>query len=107
MSQEIHHEGHHGQDTRLPGSFRASFWFVIILVGLFIAAVNFVNVMSNDNGEGNKITDTPKPVEAPMEATSSQTLAGENGNGKVIDTTKKTTPGTTPAADTTGKPAQH
>jgi hypothetical protein len=33
-------------------SFKASFWFVIILVGLFIAALNFIKVIGNDHEEG-------------------------------------------------------
>lgn len=33
-------------------SFKASFWFVAILVGLFIAALNFVRVMSDDQEGG-------------------------------------------------------
>lgn len=31
-------------------SFGSAFWLVVILVGLFVAAVNFVSVMSHDDG---------------------------------------------------------
>lgn len=51
MAHEAHHDSHHAQaDTKPTTSSTASFWFVIILVGLFIAAVNFVSVMSHDTG---------------------------------------------------------
>jgi hypothetical protein len=58
MSNETHNDTHHenhGQDERTKSktSFQSSFWFVIILVGLFIAAINFVNVMGK-SGEGEK-----------------------------------------------------
>ncbi len=45
-----HHEGEHHAEPKSKTSFRASFWFVLILVGLFIAAVNFVSVMSHEEG---------------------------------------------------------
>lgn len=53
MSHEAHHDTHHQPAEATPTtSFRSSVWFVIILAGLFIAAVNFVNVMGHDEGEG-------------------------------------------------------
>ena len=57
MSHEAHHEEHHeGPEIDIKKSkpaFVASFWFVIILAGLFIAALNFVNVMSQpEEGHG-------------------------------------------------------
>ena len=85
MSHETHHTTHNHPENKPTTSFRSSFWFVIILVGLFIAALNFVNIMGNDNGEGNEIKMEPKPVEAPRDATASQTLAGEKGEGIVVD----------------------
>lgn len=98
------HETNKGPEVEKKSvvSFRSSFWFVIIIVGLFIAALNFINIMSNDNGEGNKITDVPKPVESPMEATASQTLAGEKGQGIAEDSAMraKTAPDTTVKAAT-------
>lgn len=60
MSHEAHHDTHHHvEDPKPTTSFRASFWFVIILAGLFIAAVNFVSVMSHDEGghEGGHATE--------------------------------------------------
>jgi hypothetical protein len=53
MSHEEHHDTHHqAAETKPTTSFRSSVWFMIILAGLFVAAVNFVNVMSHDEGEG-------------------------------------------------------
>ncbi len=70
-----HIAGHH-EEPRSKSSMSASFWFVIILVGLFIAALNFINVMGNESeGHVNK------------EATSNQTLSGENGLGKPEEAT--------------------
>jgi len=54
MAHEAHHDSHHtgNESNKTQTSSRASFWFVVILVGLFIAAVNFVTVMSHDDGGG-------------------------------------------------------
>lgn len=51
MSHDTHSTDHHViQDEKPTSSFRSSFWLVVILAGLFIAAVNFVTVMSHDDG---------------------------------------------------------
>lgn len=50
-SQEAIHTDSHTEEPRSKTAMSASFWFVIILVGLFIATVNFVSVMSNESGE--------------------------------------------------------
>lgn len=42
------HETHHHTDNQTGSSSGAAFWFVLILVGLFIGAINFVNVMGHD-----------------------------------------------------------
>jgi hypothetical protein len=44
------HESHQSTENKPKTALSASFWFVLILAGLFIAAVNFVNVMSHDDG---------------------------------------------------------
>jgi hypothetical protein len=52
MSHDTHQ---HITENKPRTGLTASFWFVIILVGLFIAAVNFVSVMSqSEEGEGAK-----------------------------------------------------
>lgn len=49
MSHEAHHDTHHHvEDPKPTTSFRSAFWFVLILAGLFVAAVNFVDVMGHD-----------------------------------------------------------
>jgi len=42
----------HNEEPRSKTSMSASFWFAIILVGLFIAALNFISVMGHDSAEG-------------------------------------------------------
>ena len=72
-----HHEGETASEIKSKTAFISSFWFVIILVGLFIAALNFINVMGSDQGHKNH------------EATASQTLKGETGLGREAkDTTQ-------------------
>lgn len=45
------HDTHHKVEDKKPGSsFTSSIWFMLIMAGLFIAAVNFVGVMSHDEG---------------------------------------------------------
>ncbi len=53
MAHEAHHDTHHQPEDKTPTtSFRSSVWLVIILAGLFVAAVNFINVMGHDDAEG-------------------------------------------------------
>lgn len=86
-SHEASHTAGHHEEPRSKSSMSASFWFVIILVGLFIAALNFINVMGNETeGHVNK------------EATSNQTLGGETGLGKPEENAAAHEQGTIPAA---------
>lgn len=48
MAHETHE--HHSTENKPKTALNSSFWFVVILAGLFIAAVNFINVMSHDEG---------------------------------------------------------
>jgi hypothetical protein len=71
-----HHHDSHSDEVKSKTAFKSSFWFVIILVGLFIAALNFINVMGSEEGHhgaagGNET----------KEATSNETLKGETGLG--------------------------
>jgi len=54
MAHEAHHDDHaHATtDAKPTSSFRAAYWFVIVLVFLFIASVNFVRVMGHDEEAG-------------------------------------------------------
>jgi hypothetical protein len=78
------HETHHPAENKSKVSSASAFWYAVILVGLFIAAVNFVNVMGGGEEEHSK------PAPMTEEATPSQTLEGETGTGKAM-----------PASDTT------
>lgn len=49
------HEAHHEEPKNKPqAAGKTSFWFVLILICLFVAAVNFVNIMGNDSEEGHE-----------------------------------------------------
>lgn len=50
MSHDTHHS--HNKENKTIISFKNSFWLVIILVFLFIAALNFIQVESAGEGEG-------------------------------------------------------
>ncbi len=54
MGHDTHHDTHHtvSERTQSTTSFGSAFFFVLILAGLFIAAVNFVNVMGHDDEGG-------------------------------------------------------
>lgn len=66
MSHDTHHHSaheEHGTEPKSKISFNSSFWVVIILVALFIAAINFVNVMGNsEETEGKKDTHSTEMV---------------------------------------------
>ncbi len=50
MSHETHHSP--SSDTeRVKISSGSSFWLIIVLVGLFIGALNFITAMSHGEGE--------------------------------------------------------
>ena len=94
------HETQHSKENTTSTSFKSSIWFVLILVGLFIAAVNFVNVMGHDDG-GHGTAEHGGQIHHPStEATATQTMAGEDGTGIApADTTQHH--GSNAAMDTT------
>ena len=53
-----HHEAGHSGELKSKTAFRSSFWFVIILVGLFIAALNFVKSTGDEHHESAEGTHT-------------------------------------------------
>lgn len=58
MSHDTHNQA--SETTSSTTSFRSAIWFVILLAGLFIAAVNFVRAMSHDeegHGGGHEATE--------------------------------------------------
>jgi hypothetical protein len=73
-STHHHHDSHTSGELKSKTAFRSSFWFVLILVGLFIAALNFIEIMGHgeEGHEGHE----------KMEATSNETLKGETGLGR-------------------------
>lgn len=85
MSHDTHTS--HTADNKPTTSFRSAFWLVIILAGVFIAAVNFVKIESNSEASN-------------TEATSSETMKGESGTGKPIETKNEAAPAIQPSADT-------
>ena len=51
MSHDTHAVHHTDNGNSRPGSsFTSAIWFTILMAFLFIAAVNFVKVMSHDDG---------------------------------------------------------
>lgn len=58
------HDTHHSTpaETRPTASFRSSFWLVVILAGLFVAAVNFISVMGHDEEGGHATTEHAAPA---------------------------------------------
>lgn len=75
------HESHHPPTENRPiVSYRSAFFFGIILIVVFIAAVNFVKVMSHDTeGHGANPHHTTT-----NEATSGETLKDETGLGRPV-----------------------
>ena len=58
MAHETHNDSNSEQSKSIV-SFKSSFWLVVILVGLFIAALNFIKVMGNhEEGKGEKAETT-------------------------------------------------
>ncbi len=79
-----HHAVHNANLSSKVG-LGSSFWVAIILVGLFVAAVNFIGAMSGGGHDekGSGLAPT-------MEATSNGTEEGETGLGKPMETTDTT-----------------
>lgn len=94
------HESHeHASGTiKSRSPFSAAFWFTIVLVGLFIAALNFINAMGGEEHE--------KEVMPTREASSSGTLEGETGIGRPKEDTTQHL-GTQTASDTLHRENMH
>jgi uncharacterized membrane protein len=58
MSHDTHHHGH-TKENKTKTSFTASFWLIIIIVGLFIAALNFIQAESG----GEEVNESEKRTE--------------------------------------------
>ena len=91
MSHDTHHD--QGKEKKVSiVSFKNSFWLVIILVGLFIAALNFIKAESGGEETGKEKTEMKGTTEA----------TGEKGEMKAEEP-KQTE---TAAKDTTAKSAK-
>ena len=77
MAHDTHNHGAEERPSVVP--FKSAFWLVLILVGLYIASLNFIEVESKgDEGEKGEKTEmkapeakeaaTPKAAEAPKAA---------------------------------------
>lgn len=83
----------HDADKTPKTASSSSLWVSLILIGLFIAAVNFISVSSEaekgghgGHGGGHAMEGAVVPT---REATSNQTLSGETGVGRPhADTTQ-------------------
>jgi hypothetical protein len=62
MSHDTNH-GHSAENKTII-SFKNSFWLVIIIVGLFIAALNFIQAESGSKEEGKEVTEMKAGGEA-------------------------------------------
>ena len=77
MSHDTH--SGHSKENKTIISFKNSFWLIIILVGLFIAALNFVQAESGaEEGEGHEGAKT----EATHETTKGGHEAAKEGEKK-------------------------
>jgi len=102
MSHDTHHHSEHeGGAPKSKISFNSSFWVVVILVGLFIAGVNFVNVESKGpEGESAEAHNTEMVKEAATNDAAQE--KAEQPEKAAADSAAKAIP----AADTAHK-AQH
>ncbi|MDI9320656.1 MAG: hypothetical protein QM530_09315 [Phycisphaerales bacterium] len=50
MSHNTHEHEHHSASDNPSVAFKSAFYFVLILAGLFVAAIGFVKSMSHDEG---------------------------------------------------------
>jgi len=99
MSHDTHHHSEHeGGEPKSKISFNSSFWVVVILVGLFIAGINFVNVESKGSeGESTEAHNTEMVKEAAANDAAKE--KAEQPEKSAVDSAAKTLP----AADTTHK----
>jgi hypothetical protein len=83
MSHEEHQGTHHtSENNKSKTAFKSSFWFVVILVGLFIAALNFISAESGDTEEGAK-TEKTEMATPGTETASPATNVSDNGHTEV------------------------
>jgi len=86
MAHETHTEG---AEKKSVISFRSSFWLVIILALLFIAALNFINVMGKSEGEGKEKTEATTETAPAVQKGEVHSTEGNHNNTVPQDSTHK------------------
>jgi len=77
------HETHQSTDKKQVTSVKSSFWFVLIIAGLFIAAVNFISAMSHtDEGHGDAAHTTEAPAHQDAAAPANQNHETGDAHGE-------------------------
>ena len=86
MSHDTHG---HSKENQTIISFKNSFWLVVIIVGLFFAALNFVKAESgSDEGEGKEKTEMKANAEPAGEKTEPKAEAPKPAATTTTDTAK-------------------
>lgn len=66
MSHESHGHHHDAQDAKPIVEYKAAWYFVLIVAGLFIGAIAFVQSMSHDESGHGDAHGAPHATEAPQ-----------------------------------------
>ncbi len=86
MSHDTHG---HSKENQTIISFKNSFWLVVIIVGLFVAALNFVKAESgSDEGEGKEKTEMKATTEPAGEKTEQKAETPKTAAAATKDTAK-------------------
>jgi len=95
-----HHSHEHSAENKTIISFKSSFWLIIIIVGLFIAALNFIKAESGGEEEAKgehtekvENKEIAEPAAAPAE--------------KAAEPATEAQPAAPSATDSAAKAAQH
>lgn len=89
MAHETHNNAPSEQSKSIV-SFRSSFWLVVILVGLFISALNFIKVMggAHEGKEGEKTEAAQQKGEAGAHEVEGPHATEGHAGASDADTTK-------------------
>lgn len=101
MSHDTHHKGPKEKQSII--SFKNSFWLVVIIVGLFIAALNFVQAESGGEEHGATATEAQHEGTNAKEAHEAQPAAAAESEPKKMEEAK---PADTPVKQAEGKEAK-
>ena len=84
MAHDTHHQPAANNGPKTP--LGSAFWFVLVLVILFISSVNFVNVMSHDEGGHGTHAEATHEAAASHEATHEAAATHEGAEPATADT---------------------